>query len=151
MPDLQALYQEEIMDHFRRPRNRGALPSANRWAEGHNPLCGDAVTLALHVEDDVIRAIRFEGCGCAVSQAASSMLTEAVEGCTVAQAHALSEAFDAMLKPGAEPDATALQLGRLAVFSGVAAFPSRVKCARLPWHTLAAALAGSDRTVTTEA
>ena len=135
--ELRDLYQEVILDHNRRPRNFGTLPDANRSAEGNNPLCGDRVTVYLRVEDDRVRGISFQGSGCAISTASASLMTEALRGRTVAEAHALFDGFRALVTQGTD----AGELGKLAVFTGVREFPIRVKCATLAWHTLEAALA----------
>jgi len=148
--DLRALYQPEILEHFRQPRNRGALPEATHQAEGFNPLCGDSVSLQLRVEGDLIRQVRFDGCGCALCLSSASMLTEAIAGHSVEHARQLTGAVEAMVARRGEPGPAALKLGRLAVFSGVAAFPSRAKCVRLAWQTLAAALDRTEERITTE-
>jgi nitrogen fixation NifU-like protein len=151
MADLRDLYQEVILDHSKGPRNFGELAGANLRAEGYNPLCGDRETVFVRLEDDVLKEVGFRGAGCAISTASASMMTESLKGKTRAEAEALFERFHDLLtgqdgekKPGAPA------LGKLAVFSGVREFPVRVKCATLPWHTLKAALAGEDRTVSTE-
>ena len=151
MGELRDLYQEVILDHSKAPRNFGELAGANRRAEGYNPLCGDRETVFVRLEDDVLKEVGFRGAGCAISTASASMMTESLKGKTRTEAEALFERFhdlitgqDGEKKPGAP------ELGKLAVFSGVREFPVRVKCATLPWHTLKAALAGEDRTVSTE-
>ena len=147
--DLRELYQEVILDHNRRPRNFGALGDANRHAVGHNPVCGDRLSLHLKVDDDVIRDLRFQGSGCAISKASASLMTDAVKGKTVAEARRLFEQFHRLLTDDAYvPDAAAL--GKLAVFAGVRDYPVRVKCASLAWHTLKAAMEAKDEPVSTE-
>jgi len=143
--DLLDLYQEVILDHNRRPRNFGALLEANRSARGHNPLCGDKLTLFVDVAGDRIADIAFEGSGCAISMASASLMTEAIKGQPVAQAEALFEEFHRLVtsRPG-EPVEVPEALGKLAAFAGVRDYPVRVKCATLPWHTLKAALAGGE-------
>lgn len=150
MSDLRDLYQEVLLDHYKRPRNFQKLEGANGAAEGYNPLCGDQVTVYLLLEDGVIRNISFQGSGCAISKAAASMMTASLKGKTKAEAEALFERFHHMLT--GEPASTAdpVELGKLSVFSGVREFPVRVKCATLPWHTLRAALQGKRETVSTE-
>jgi len=148
MSDLRDLYQEVIFDHNRHPRNFGALARHNRSAVGHNPLCGDRLTLYLEIANDVIRDVSFDGSGCAISTASGSLLTEAVKGRSVAEAEALFKAFHAMLTGADEAHDT--DLGKLEVFSGVREFPARVKCATLAWHTLHSALARDNQTVSTE-
>jgi nitrogen fixation NifU-like protein len=145
---LDELYQETILDHYRRPRNFGALAGADRTVEGHNPLCGDRITLQVKLKGDVIDDLRFQGKGCAISTASASIMTDSLRGKTRAEAGAAFEKFHALVTGrgnGAEPG-----LGKLAVFAGVSEFPVRVKCASLAWHTLKAALAGEHETVTTE-
>ncbi len=134
MSELRELYQEVILDHNRKPRNFGRLDGANRTAEGYNPLCGDQVRVDLDIEAGVIRDIRFEGSGCAISKAAASMMTASLKGKTVGEADQLFGRFHDMLTAAGNGSAAA-ELGKLAVFSGVCEFPSRIKCATLPWHT----------------
>jgi nitrogen fixation NifU-like protein len=153
MSELRDLYQEVILDHHRTPRNFRALPGANRRAEGHNPLCGDQLTVYLDLADGVIRDIGFQGTGCAISRAAASMMTADLKGKTAADAERRFRRFHQMLtqtRPNGEGDGTAQDLGKLAVFAGVREFPVRIKCATLPWHTLRAALADTTAPVSTE-
>jgi nitrogen fixation protein NifU and related proteins len=145
MTDLRELYQEVILDHNRRPRNFGALPAANHRAEGHNPLCGDQVTLFVDVADGTIRDLAFEGSGCAISTASASLMTEALKGRTVDEARALFRDFQELVTVGHAAGSTA-DLGKLEVFGGVRQYPMRVKCATLPWHTLKDALDRPDST-----
>ena len=150
MSDLRDLYQEVILDHNKRPRNFGALEHPSRTARGHNPLCGDRLTLYLTLEGDKIADVAFEGTGCAISKASASLMTEAIKGRTVSEAEALFKRFhEVVTAPGDAPVDTA-GLGKLAVFAGVREYPARVKCASLAWHTLNAALERSDATVQTE-
>jgi len=149
MSDLRDLYQEVILDHNRRPRNFGVLEDANRRAVGHNPLCGDRLTLHVKVEADRVVDVAFEGSGCAISKASASMMTDSVKGRTVAEIDALFRGFHDMVT-SAPGTAAGPQLGKLAVFAGVAEYPTRVKCASLAWHTLEAALHHPDSVVTTE-
>ena len=139
MSDLRELYQEVILDHNRKPRNFGPLAGASHRAEGHNPLCGDHLSVALGIEDQTIARIAFEGESCAICKASASMMTVAVKGKALAQAQALIQEFLAMTTGKIELD-EARQIGRLAVFAGVRNLPTRVKCAILPWHTLQAAM-----------
>ncbi|HVN34580.1 MAG TPA: SUF system NifU family Fe-S cluster assembly protein [Casimicrobiaceae bacterium] len=139
MADPKALYQEVILDHNRKPRNYGTLPSANHHAEGHNPLCGDRIDVALALDDDKIGAIAFEGESCAICKASASMMTVAVKGRSRAEAETLIREFREMAIGKIGADGLA-HLGRLSVFAGVRDLPTRVKCAILPWHTLSAAL-----------
>lgn len=151
MSDLLELYQEVILDHNKRPRNFGELPAADHRAEGNNPLCGDQLTVSLTLAGERIEEIRFQGHGCAISTASASLMTEAVKGKTVTEARELFDGFHELLTgdPSVPAEAPA-EIGKLAVFSGVREFPIRVKCATLPWHTLLAAIRGSDEPVTTE-
>ena len=145
--DLADLYRDVIVDHNRRPRNRGALPGATHRAEGNNPLCGDQLRVFLEMKDDRIGELRFEGTGCAISTASASLMSEAVKGKSRAEAAELFGAVHRMLTG----DATgAAGLGKLAALAGVREFPARGKCASLCWHTLNAALAGEALPVTTE-
>lgn len=146
--DLRDLYQEVILDHNRRPRNFGTLPDANRTAEGNNPLCGDRITVHLRVEGDRLQGLTFEGSGCAISTASASLMTDALQGKTVEEAHALFHGFHELVTRGRDGDLE--DLGKLAVFEGVREFPIRVKCATLAWHTLEAALRQQDQPVSTE-
>lgn len=150
MSDLRDLYQEVILDHNRRPRNFRQVEGANRTAEGHNPLCGDQLTLYLRLEGEVIRDIGFQGSGCAISKASASLMTDSVKGKTTAEAEALFEKVHAMLTTEHKAQADLDGLGKLAVLSGVWEFPARVKCASLAWHTLHAALQGAQQPVSTE-
>jgi nitrogen fixation NifU-like protein len=148
--ELRELYQQVILDHNRKPRNFRAVPDANRTAEGVNPLCGDQIRLTLQVEDGVIRDVGFQGSGCAISRAAASMMTAGVKGRTEAEAEDLFGRFHAFLTGDTDDPGVASALGKLAVFAGVREFPSRIKCATLPWHTLHAALGGQPEPVSTE-
>jgi nitrogen fixation NifU-like protein len=150
MSDLRDLYQQTILDHTRKPRNKREMPDATAVADGHNPLCGDKIKLFLKIENGVIVDISFLGNGCAISTASASMMTEAVKGKTPAEAQPLFELFHAMLTCPMDqtPDIDALD--KLAVFSGVREFPVRVKCATLPWHTLQAAIKNELHPVSTE-
>ncbi len=147
MSDLHDLYQETIIDHSKRPRNKGALAEATHSAEGYNPLCGDRVRIQLKIEDGHVAGIGFEGAGCAISTASASLMTEALKGKTPAEAEKVFEKFHALLT---EERPAAADLGKLAVFSGVREYPMRVKCATLAWHTLRAALRGEGQPVSTE-
>ena len=148
MSDLRELYQELIIDHGRRPRNFGTLPNYSHRAEGFNPLCGDRLTLYLKVADGSIEAASFEGSGCAISVASASLMTEALQGRSVAQAETLFAAFHALVTGVAPPPA--VPLGKLQVLAGVREFPARIKCAMLAWHALHAALNEHAETVSME-
>lgn len=143
MSELRELYQDLIVDHNRRPRNFQKLAGANRTAEGYNHLCGDQVTVYLHVEGDVVRDVSFQGSGCAIATAAASLMTESVKGKTAAEAAALFKTFHTMVTRDLGTACDPVDLGKLAAFAGVREFPIRVKCATLAWHTLRAALEGT--------
>ncbi len=146
MSDLGELYQSVILDHNRAPRNCRRMDDADRQAEGYNPLCGDRLSVWLKVgEDGVITDVSFVGIGCAISQASASLMTLSVKGKTRAEALRLFGRFHDMVA-GDQPTEPAAGLGKLAVFSGVREFPSRVKCASLAWHALRSALAGETAT-----
>ena len=147
LDELNELYQQVILDHSRAPRNFGPLATANRVAQGRNPLCGDHITLYVEMDGDVVRDIRFQGSGCAISKASASILTEALKGRTRAEVKVLFEQIHKMVMTGEVP---AAGLGKLAVFAGVHKFPARVKCAILPWHALMAAVDGHAAPVSTE-
>lgn len=146
--ELRDLYRDVILDHNRKPRNFGRLEPSDAHAEGHNPLCGDRLTVSLRMAGDRIEDVRFEGKGCAISTASASLMTEAVKGkdrdtvaALFAKVHGLLTRQDAIAGP---------ELGKLAALSGVREFPVRVKCASLCWHTLNAALDHSATAVSTE-
>jgi len=146
--ELKDLYRDVILDHNRRPRNFGRIEPGDSHAEGHNPLCGDRLTVWLRLKDDRIEDIRFEGKGCAISTASASLMTEAVKGKDRAAVQSLYGRIHSLLT---QQDAVAdASLGKLAALSGVREFPARVKCASLCWHTLNAALERSDAAVSTE-
>ena len=151
MSELRELYQEVILDHNKKPRNFGALETANRHADGHNPLCGDQISVYLKLNGDVIEDIRFQGQGCAISKASASMMTSALKGKTLPEAEAIFESFHEMVAGPEELEEEEVEaLGKLAVFSGVREYPARVKCASLAWHTLHAALENDEQPVSTE-
>ncbi|MFZ5524395.1 MAG: Fe-S cluster assembly sulfur transfer protein SufU [Pseudomonadota bacterium] len=149
MTDMRQLYQEVILDHNRKPRNYGAIPDANRHADGHNPLCGDHIKLSMNILDDKIASIAFEGHGCAICKASASMMTGAVKGKSVQEAETMVDEFRGMATGTLDPDRTGHHLGKLKIFAGVKDLPSRVKCAILPWHTLHAAL-NAEASISTE-
>ena len=151
--DLRELYQEVILDHHKHPRNRGVLADATASAEGHNPLCGDTITVYIRTDGVIVDDVRFEGSGCAISTASASMMTEALHGKSIAEVESLFRQFQALVTShGAPPDAEGLdgELGDLGVLAGVRDHPVRIKCATLPWHTMYAALKGAREPVTTE-
>jgi nitrogen fixation NifU-like protein len=146
--DLKDLYRDVILDHNKHPRNFGRLDPADAQADGHNPLCGDRLSVFVKLNGDRIEDLRFEGKGCAISTASASLMTEAVKGKDKA---AVSQLFEKVHTLLTQQDAAATpDLGKLAALSGVREFPSRVKCASLCWHTLNAALERGDSTVSTE-
>ncbi len=138
-PDLRELYQQLIVDHSKSPRNCRVIEGADASAEGHNPLCGDHVTLYVKLEGDRVADISFQGNGCAISTASASLLTEVLRGKTRAEAEDMFASFHDMVTGQGAPGGGAT-LGKLRVFAGVAEFPVRVKCATLVWHTMRAAL-----------
>jgi len=145
--DLTDLYQQVILDHSKSPRNFQKLASANRSAQGHNPLCGDQVTIYLEMEGDTIKDISFQGSGCAISKASASLLTTALKGKTKSEVKTLFDKVHEMVTSGrVESEA----VGKLTVFAGVHKFPARVKCAILPWHAVVAAVDGQTDAVSTE-
>jgi nitrogen fixation NifU-like protein len=146
--DLKELYRDVILDHNKRPRNFGRLDPADAHADGHNPLCGDRLSVFVKMNGDQIEDLRFEGKGCAISTASASLMTEAVKGKDRAAVGQLFEKIHTLLtQQNVEPTP---DLGKLAALSGVREFPSRVKCASLCWHTLNAALERGASTVSTE-
>lgn len=147
--DLQELYQEVIVDHNRRPRNFGRLDDANRTAEGYNPLCGDRLTIFARVSDDgTIEDVSFEGEGCAISVASASLMTDHLKGRKVEEAEQLFGGFRELVTGSGAAAGDDEALGKLAALGGVRAYPSRVKCATLCWHTLQAAVHGKSETTT---
>ena len=150
MSELRELYQTVILDHNKNPRNFGALEDADRSADGFNPLCGDKLRLTVALEDDVVKDLRFEGAGCAISTASASLMTQAVKGRPVSEALKLFEGFHRLVTSDPTGEVDAGDLGKLAVFAGVREFPMRVKCATLAWHTLKNALEGVDHVAKTE-
>jgi len=150
MSDLSEFYRELILDHNKNPRNRRKLDNADRTAEGYNPLCGDRVTVFVKVEDDVVKEVTFEGTGCAISTASASLMTESLKGKTLDEVKTIFEGFHDLVAGESCESAKRPSLGKLEVFSGVRQYPARVKCATLAWHTLNAALAKKNETVSTE-
>lgn len=151
MNDLRDLYQEVILDHNKRPRNFGSLPDPKQEADGYNPLCGDKVHVYLKLDDGRVEDVRFEGEGCAISTASASLMTDAIKGKTRGEIDALFDSFHELLT--GDPSVAAKagpELGKLAVMEGVRAYPMRVKCATLVWHTLQAALEEREAPVSTE-
>ena len=144
---MQDLYQAVILDHSRRPRNYRAI-ERGRKAEGYNPMCGDRITVHVWVDGDVIQDVSFQGSGCAITKASASLMTESVKGLACADALALLERFHRMVT--APPNTPIEDLGTLTVMAGIRQFPTRVKCATLPWRALRAAADACDEVVSTE-
>jgi nitrogen fixation NifU-like protein len=149
MSNLDALYQEVILDHNRKPRNFREMENADRRIEGRNPLCGDEITLWVKLEGDTVADISFKGQGCAVSKSSASLMTSTVKGKTVAETRQLFDRFHDMIT-GKLPDGEREKMGSLAALGGVSKFPIRVKCASLAWHALRSALDGGGAEVSTE-
>ncbi|MCA1594780.1 MAG: SUF system NifU family Fe-S cluster assembly protein [Acidobacteria bacterium] len=148
MSELSELYQQVILDHNKKPRNYRQLENANRVAEGHNPLCGDQLTVYLEMDGGVVKEISFVGSGCAISKASASMMTQSLKGKTREEAQVLFDEFHRMVTGELDAETTENHLGRLTIFSGVRDYPARVKCASLSWHTMHAALEGEERATT---
>lgn len=145
--DLRELYQEIIIDHNRNPRNHYAMDDATTQANGFNPLCGDKLTVYLKMDKDKLSDVSFVGCGCAISQASASLMTEALEGKSIEEAEDIYHRFHNMLTLD---DEQAESMDKLSVLAGVKTFPARVKCATLAWHTFEAALHKEKELVSTE-
>jgi nitrogen fixation NifU-like protein len=137
--ELSALYQEMILDHYRRPRNKGTLENADASVEMKNPLCGDEIGLDVAFEGDAVRDLKFHGRGCSISQASASMMTQLVKGKRADEIDTIRKKFRDLMFGKSDPDDS--QLGSLRALSGVARFPARVKCALLAWNALETALA----------
>jgi nitrogen fixation protein NifU and related proteins len=138
--EISALYQEMILDHYRRPRNKGLLENADASVEMKNPLCGDEIALQVAFEGNSVCDLKFSGRGCSISQASASMMTQLVKGKSTEEIDAIRNRFrDLMLGKASGDDDS--QLGSLRALSGVARFPARVKCALLAWNALESALA----------
>lgn len=137
MSDLEALYQELILEHNKRPKNFKALNDATGQSEGYNPLCGDRLTVYVKINSDKVQEISFEGSGCAISKASASMMTVFLSGRSTEQVRDLIADFNRMLT---DKESSSGDFGKLQVFQNIWKFPTRVKCANLAWHALAAAL-----------
>ena len=146
MDDLRDLYQQLILDHNQYPQNFRVMIDATSKAEGHNPLCGDEITLFLQIENEKIIDASFKGTGCAISKASASIMTTLIKDLTVNEAEILFEQFHKMITTGE----TNGDMGKLMVLAGVYKFPARVKCAVLSWHTMNNALLGNTELTSTE-
>ncbi|MBK7391820.1 MAG: SUF system NifU family Fe-S cluster assembly protein [Chloracidobacterium sp.] len=144
MSELSDLYQEVILEHNKNPRNFREIADADQYADGKNPLCGDALRVYVAMDGDQIADVAFKGSGCAISKASASMMTQAVKGKTREEAEAIFDEFHKMVTGELDIETDDNDLGKLRIFSGVLEFPARVKCASLSWHTLNAALHGED-------
>lgn len=149
MSELSDLYQEVILEHNKSPRNFREIEDADQYADGKNPLCGDALRVYVKTEGDVVTDVAFKGSGCAISKASASMMTQAVKGKTKTEAESIFNEFHQMVTGELDIETDDNDLGKLRIFAGVLEFPARVKCASLSWHTLHAALQGQSE-VTTE-
>lgn len=149
MSDLTSLYHEVIVDHGKTPRNFGTLDNALHL-KGVNPLCGDQLTLYLKMDGDKIAEAKFSGQGCAISMASASLMTQALKGKTQSEAQSLFAAFHGLIMQEKTPEEVSSILGKLMVLQGVAAYPSRIKCVNLAWHTLSGILSGKTEAVSTE-
>ena len=150
MSDLRDLYQEVILDHNKRPRNFRVMDDASAHAEGHNPLCGDRVTVFVRLDGNRIADVSFQGSGCAISKASASLMTDSVKGQTIDSVDTLFQAFQSLVTAGPATSPDTSEIGKLEVLAGVRDYPSRVKCATLAWHALQAAVHGGAGTVKTE-
>lgn len=149
MSDPRELYQQVILEHNKKPRNFGKLEPCTHQAHGLNPLCGDDIEVFLVVENGVVVDVKFQGHGCAISQASSSLMTVNVKGKTIEEAEKMVEDFRDMIRGKLDPATDPHSLGKLTLFQGVKDLPTRVKCAVLPWATLHSAIHGED-TASTE-
>ena len=149
-PGLRDLYQQVILDHNKSPRNFKKLETANKTAEGYNPLCGDKINIYLEVENDVVKDVSFIGSGCAISKASASIMSTIIKGKTIDEAERLFGKFHDLITGKLNDNENIEDLGKLAVLAGVKEFPVRVKCASLAWHTMISALKNENKTVTTE-
>lgn len=150
--ELDELYKQVILDHNKNPRNFGVLENANSHAKGHNPLCGDQVDLYLIIDNGIIKDVKFNGSGCAISKASASIMTSLIKGKTIEEAKQLFDEFHKIITTDPEAEIDTSELGKLEVFCGVREFPARIKCASLPWHTLAQAISDNVKSelITTE-
>lgn len=144
MSELSDLYQEVILEHNKNPRNFREIADADQYADGKNPLCGDALRVYVDFEGDTVKDVAFKGSGCAISKASASIMTQVVKGKSKQEAESLFDEFHRMVLGELDEEAEENSLGKLKIFAGVREFPARVKCASLSWHTLNAALHGEE-------
>lgn len=144
MSELSDLYQEVILEHNKNPRNFREISDADQYADGKNPLCGDALRVYVSLDGDTVTDVAFKGSGCAISKASASMMTQAVKGKTKEEAEKTFDEFHRMVTGDLDIETDENDLGKLKIFAGVLEFPARVKCASLSWHTLNAALKGEE-------
>jgi len=144
MSELNDLYQEVILEHNKNPRNFREIPDADQYADGKNPLCGDALRVYIELDGDTVTDVAFKGSGCAISKASASMMTQAIKGKSREEAGMIFDEFHRMVLGELDEESEENHLGKLKIFAGVREFPARVKCASLSWHTLNAALHGED-------
>lgn len=148
MNDIQSLYQQMILDHNKNPRNFRDLEEPTHCAEGHNPLCGDEVTVFMNIKDDIIQDITFKGSGCAIATSSASIMTTVLKGKTIQEAEEFFKQFHGIVTASMDETIQTDELGKLAVFTGVREFPARVKCASLAWHTMSNAMHGETNAST---
>ena len=148
MSEINELYQEVILDHNKNPRNFREMESATNTADGHNPLCGDALKVYVEMEDEKVKDVAFLGSGCAISKASASIMTQTVKGKSREEAEKMFDEFHRMVTGELDEETEENSLGKLKIFAGVREFPARVKCASLSWHTLHAALHGEEEVST---
>ena len=144
MSELSDLYQEVILEHNKNPRNFREIADADQYADGKNPLCGDALRVYVDFEGDIVKDVAFKGLGCAISKASASIMTQVVKGKSKLEAETLFDEFHRMVLGELDEETDENSLGKLKIFAGVREFPARVKCASLSWHTLNAALHGEE-------
>jgi len=144
MSELNDLYQEVILEHNKNPRNFREIPDADQYADGKNPLCGDALRVYIELDGDTVTDVAFKGSGCAISKASASMMTQAIKGKSREEAGMIFDEFHRMVLGELDEESEENHLGKLKIFAGVREFPARAKCASLSWHTLNAALHGED-------
>lgn len=151
MNELKELYQQVILDHNKNPRNFGQLKQCTNFAAGHNPLCGDQIDVFAVLDNGIIKELKFNGSGCAISKASASIMTTLVVGKTIEEAKGLYDEFHKVVTSDMSVQLDTLELGKMAVFCGVREFPARVKCASLAWHTMIQALEHSNEVAVSEA